>query len=230
MNLMETNFFPNTYLGVLITAVMTVAYFLNLIWIKKNQGKGQKIFSWILWTVLDSILLLVSEQNESHFTFLVLVNLVGSFATTFFLMKYKNWDWGLNENIVLFIISIFSFFWWASTSILLGLAMAVIAQLIAGWPLFKESWLKPQTGLMLISYILFNIGYLLMIIDSPDWKIENVIFPVAFFMYTIGDTFPLLRKWGKEDYPILKNKIRSNHFKTMVALSILLILYKKKNW
>jgi|GEM_PF-3830251 len=228
---METTlFFPNTYLGIVITIIIVLAYYLNLIWIKRKQGRGQKIFSWLLWTILDLILLVASKENESHFTFLVLVNLMGSSMTTIFLFKYKNWEWGHNENIVLIIISIFLFIWWVSSSILLGLTMAVFAQLIAGWPLFKESWERPQTGLMLISFILFNIGYLLMIIDSPNWEVANVIFPIAFFLYTIGDTFPLLRKWGKEEFPIFKDRFLANHFKAMVAISIFIIIYQRKNW
>lgn len=208
---------PTTTLGWEIFSLTILAYGLNMVGIKKNKGKGQKIFTWILWIILDGLLFLVSEQGNSHCLFLIFINFICSLLTVILLIKYKNWEWSDSETITLILTPIFISLWLYSESGLLGISMTVTVQLIAGWPLMKESWKNPESGFTLVSYITFALVYLLAIIEAPNWEPQNIIFPGAFFMYTLVDTYPLLKKWHEEKY-----------LKSLFAISIILMLLNKK--
>jgi hypothetical protein len=211
------NIFPSTNLGWMIICLTIIAFTINIVGIKKNKGKGQKIFTWILWAILDGLLFLVSEEENSHCLFLIFINFLCSLVTIVFLLKYKNWEWGDSETVTLIITPIFIFFWIYSGSGSLGIFMAVVVQLIAGWPLMKESWENPESGFTLVSYITFALVYLLAIIEAPNWELQNMLFPGAFFIYTLADTYPLLKKWHQEKY-----------YKSLFAISAILLLLNKK--
>ncbi len=222
--------FPSTTLGWIGFCSTILAYIINIVGIKKNQGKGQKIFTWILWVILDGLLFIVSEQEDSHCLFLISINLICSLITVVFLLKYKNWVWSDSETVTSILTPIFILFWIYSGSGSFGIFMAVVVQLIAGWPLMRESWKNPETGFTLVSYIIFVIVYLLAIIEAPNWELQNMLFPGAFFMYTLADTYPLLKKWYKESH--YHFRVREEYdkkiFEFMFTMSIILILVNKK--
>lgn len=226
---METNnLFPSTILGWISLLLTFIAYILMNIGIAKNNGRGQKFFSWFIWIWLDILLFLTVQENNGHCLFLVFGCIIWSTITTLLLIKYKKWEWSILETRVLIMTIIFVIIWQISGSGTLGITLAVSAQLIAGWPLMKESWENPGSGITLISYIIFIFVYLLMIIESPNWEIQNSLFPSAFFLYTIADTLPLLKKWFKKIYPMIKEKYDQKIVEYMLVLSILLILTNKK--
>ena len=121
---------------------------------------------------------------------------VCSIFLSLLLIKYdKSKKWTGDETQATIIIFFIVFLWRLSGSNLLGLTLAIIAEIIAGWPQMKRSWINPGTRLTLISYVLFLISYVLAIFNSPDWQIKNILFPIVFLLYCIGDTLPLIKKW-----------------------------------
>jgi hypothetical protein len=182
-----------------IIFIITIsAYIIMVIGIKKNNGKGQNFFTWLLWTVLDILLLITAILEKSSSAILILSCVIGSFITTLFLISYKKMNWTWHETFTLITTVTFVILWIYSQSNLLGLILMVIAQLIAGWPLMRESWINPESKYNLASYLVFMFGYILTIYSSPNLEIQNILFPVAFLIYTLGDTYPLLKKWIKD--------------------------------
>ncbi len=190
------NIFPVTILNWLIFIGTISAYIIMIAGIIKNKGKGQNFFTWLLWAVLDLLLYILTEEEKGSCLSLVFGCVLGSSITTLFLIRYEI-KWKQKEWITLTTTSIFVTIWIYSGSNTLGLVLAVVSQLIAGWPLMEESWKNPEDGLTLISYLIFILVYCLSILDSPNWEIQNVLFPIAFLIYSIGDTFPLIKKWWK---------------------------------
>ena len=185
----------------IILVVTIIAYGIIVAVIMKNKGTGaksQSFFTNLLWAVLDTLVYITAVEEESSSLMLVFGCILGSFSTSLLLIKYdKKKEWTRDESITLIIVFVIIFFWIYSGSNLLGLILAVIAEIIAGWPQMKKSWKKPGSRMMLTSYSLFIIVYVLSIINSPDWQLKNIIFPISFFIYCIGDTLPLMIKWGK---------------------------------
>lgn len=195
---MET-ILPTTAMDWLILTVTISAYAILIVGIFKKRGmKSQSFFTNLLWAILDVLVYFAAFEEQSSSLMLVFGCILGSFTVSILLLVYdKRKKWTKDESITLSIICVVVFLWIYSGSNLLGLTLAVIAEIIAGWPQMKKSWKKPGSRLTLISYVLFLIVYSLSIYNSPDWQLKNVIFPIAFFVYCIGDTLPLIIKWWK---------------------------------
>ena len=199
----------------IILIVTITAYIILMAVIMKKKGAGvknQSFFTNLLWAILDILVYITAVEEESSSLMLVFGCILGSFSISLLLIKYdKKKEWTKDESITLIIVCLVIFFWIYSGSNLLGLILAVIAEIIAGWPQMKKSWKKPGSRMILTSYSLFIIVYILSIINSPDWQLKNVIFPIAFFIYCIGDTLPLIIKWGKIEkrYISINKKVTS---------------------
>ncbi len=183
----------------LILTVTISAYAILIVGIFKKRGmKSQSFFTNLLWSILDVLVYITAIEEQSSSLMLVFGCILGSFSVSILLIKYdKKKRWTKDESITLSIVFVVVFLWLYSGSNLLGLTLAVIAEIIAGWPQMKKSWKKPGSRITLTSYVLFLVVYILSIYNAPDWQLKNVIFPVAFFIYCIGDTLPLIIKWWK---------------------------------
>lgn len=183
-----------------IILVTTISAYGILI-IETFRGKGiksQSFFTYLLWAILDIIVFITIQEENSSSLVLVFSCVFCSVLMSILLFKYdKSKKWGDEETRTLFSIVIVVLIWIFSKSNILTLALAIIAELIAGWPQMKRSWKNPGTRMTLVSYSLFLIIYILSVFNSPDWQLKNVLFPIAFFIYCIGDTFPLIKKWWK---------------------------------
>jgi hypothetical protein len=195
---MET-ILPATAMDWLILTVTILAYGILIAGIFQKKGmKSQSFFTNLLWAILDVLVYIAAFEEQSSSLMLVFGCILGSLTVSILLLKYdKKKKWTKDESITLLIVCLVVFLWLYSGSNLLGLTLAVIAEIIAGWPQMKKSWKKPGSRLTLLSYFLFLIVYSLSIYNSPDWQLKNVIFPIAFFVYCIGDTLPLIIKWWK---------------------------------
>lgn len=191
--------FPVTSMDWLILTVTISAYAILIVGIFKKRGmKSQSFFTNLLWSILDVLVYITAIEEQSSSLMLVFGCILGSFSVSILLIKYdKKKRWTKDESITLSIVFVVVFLWLYSGSNLLGLTLAVIAEIIAGWPQMKKSWKKPGSRITLTSYVLFLVVYILSIYNAPDWQLKNVIFPVAFFIYCIGDTLPLIIKWWK---------------------------------
>ena len=186
-----------TIFDFVIFVVTIIAYIILIVDILKNNGISQNFFTWILWAILDGILLITIYEEEGADLPIVAGCVLGSFFVAIFLLFVKKIKWTKNESwILLLVITTVSIWLWSGSNVV-GIISAVASEMLAGIPLMKASWKTPGSQLTLASYIFFIISYILSIYNSPDWQIENVLFPVAFLIYSIGDTSPLMKKWWR---------------------------------
>ena len=182
-----------TILDFTIFIVTIIAYIILIADIRIHDGISQNFFTWLLWGVLDSILLVTAFKEKSADLPIIAGCVLGSFSTTISLWKKIEWTEDETRDLILVIITVI--IWKFSHSDLIGLICAVISEIIAGIPLMKSSWKIPGSQLTLISYLTFIASYVLSIVNSPDLKVENLLFPVAFLIYSMADTYPLIKKW-----------------------------------
>lgn len=180
-----------------IFAVTIVAYLILIIDILSNNGRGQNFFTYLLWGILDSILFITSYAEKAHDLAIIAGCTFGSFLTAISLLFVMKIKWSEKETWILILVFITTVIWLWSKSNLVGIITAVGAEIIAGILLMEESWKRPGSRLTLASYLLFLASYILSISSAPNWDIENVLFPIAFLIYSIGDTIPLIVKWWK---------------------------------
>lgn len=190
----------------IIFAVTLVAYLILIIDILKNNGRSQNFFTWFLWGILDSILFITSYNENASDLAIIAGCTLGSFLTAIFLIFVMKIKWLKKETWILVLVFITTTIWLWSKSNLVGIITAVGSEIIAGILLMEESWKRPGSRLTLVSYLLFLISYILSISNAPNWDIENVLFPIAFLIYSIGDTIPLIIKWWKIYKKIYKFK------------------------
>lgn len=179
----------------IIFAVTLFAYLILIVDILINNGKSQSFFTWLLWGILDSILIITSYMEKSTDLAIIFGCIIGSFSVSIFLLFVKKIKWTKNETRILLLIIITVIIWLWSGSNLVGIIFAVTSEMLAGIPLMKSSWKTPGSKLTLASYLVFIISYVLTIWISPNWQIKNVLFPLAFLIYGILDTIPLINKW-----------------------------------
>lgn len=179
----------------IIFTVTIIAYIILVVDVIKNNGKSQNFFTWFLWGILDSILLISTFKEKGSDLAIIVGCVIGSFFVAISLLFVKKIKWRKDESQILLLVIITMIIWIWSGSNLVGIIFAVASEMIAGIPLMKASWKNPGSRLTLASYLFFIVSYFLSIISAPNWEIENVLFPVAFLIYSIGDTFPLIQKW-----------------------------------
>ncbi len=122
-----------------------------------------------------------------------------------YLFKIGKIEWGKNEKISLSLVML-TFTCWAlsefgrypiikdKNSII---ALGVAAQVIAGIPLTKESWLKPRP-IYVVGYLFFILGCILSLILKKnifdEFITEEHLFPLFLGIQTVIDIIPLIRK------------------------------------
>ena len=196
---MELTLFPKTIDDWLIVIITTSAFV--FLWIgiaKKRDIKCLSLFTNFMWTILDVLIYVILIEERSSCLMLGLGCAFGSFLTSLFLIKYdKKKKWGKNETYTLIVVLMVVCLWLYSGSNILGLTLAVVAEIVAGWPQMEKSWIKPGSRYVLVSYVLFLIVYIFSVFSAPNWELENIFFPSAFSIYCILDTLPLIIKWQK---------------------------------
>jgi len=137
--------------------------------------------------------------------FLLVSSSLGSLVISFYLFKIGNIKWGKNEKISLSLV-IITFVIWALSEFgrypiikdkNLVIALGVAAQVLAGIPLTKESWLKPRP-IYVIGYLFFILGCIFSLTLKKnvfnEFITEEHLFPLFLGIQTVVDIIPLLRE------------------------------------
>jgi hypothetical protein len=183
-----------------IFVVTIIAYIILIVDIIKHDGISQNFFTWSLWAILDGILFITTYAEKATDLPIIAGCVLGSFFVAIVLLFVKKIKWTKNESWILSLVIITVFIWLWSESNVVGIISAVTAEILAGIPLMKASWKTPGSRLTLVSYLFFIISYVLSLFNSPNWDIENILFPLAFLIYSVGDTPPLFKKWIIKDW------------------------------
>jgi hypothetical protein len=179
----------------IIFAVTILAYFVLEVDILKNNGRSQNFFTWLLWGMLDSILFITTYKEKGSDLPIIAGCAIGSFIIAFSLLFVKKIKWRKSESWIFALVILTVIIWLWSQSNLVGIIFAVTSEVIAGIPLMRASWKNPGSRLTLVSYLIFIVSYILSVCNAPTLDIKNVLFPITFLIYSIGDTSPLVQKW-----------------------------------
>lgn len=182
----------------LIFTVTFLAYFFITLGVKVNKGEGQSFFSWALWIVLDIILFIPTYWKDGKAIFMIMPSILGSIFISYLMIRMKKMKWGKDEWLSIFLVLITMLIWWLSSNNNIVITFSVISQVIAGWPLTKESWTNPRPKYTLTGYLLFILGCIfLLTLENNVFKnfiLEDHLFPIALGLQTIVDVVPLLIK------------------------------------
>ena len=207
----------------LILTMSLLSYFFIFLAIIKKEGKGQSFFTWIMWLILDIILLIPTLSVGGKSSLLLFGSTIGSMTISFFLLKlqkgkigwirwFRNYflDWLKNywtwsEWLCLSLIILTSIVWAISTIIAkdstIVIVCAVVSQVIAGIPLTIKSWQEPKPEYIL-GYLFFILGCILTLVLEGNafesFSSKDHLFPIALGIQTIVDTIPLVKKKFKK--------------------------------
>ncbi len=167
------------FIGSLISASVIVAFAIHL----ARHDIPQNVVSWMMWTVLDCIILINCFVAGNKRPWLPAGFVLGAFLVTIILIMKGSWRWDTIETISAIGIVIALACWWK-----LGPRSAIIAStlatVIAGIPAMHDAWVLPEpTSWWLWSGIAF--GSALSCWGAKKWSVEDRLFPSTCFVFGI---------------------------------------------
>ena len=182
----------------LIFTTTSFSYFFIYLAVRKNKGRGQSFFTWVMWLVLDVILLIPTIKEDGQSSLMLGASIIGSFSISIFLLKLKKVEWSWSEWMSFSLIVLMILIWFLSSNNNIVIACRVISQVIAGLPLTMKSWQEPEPGYIL-GYSFFILGCIfLLTLENNAFKsfsLENHLFPVALGLQTVIELIPLVLKF-----------------------------------
>lgn len=175
------------FLGGLMAAIIIATFG---IYLAMNDVR-QNVVTWIMWTILDVIILVTSLSAGNKRPWLPIGYTLGSILVTIIIITKGEWQWGLVETISVIGVMIALIIWKKS-----GPKFAVIASTltltIAGIPAMYDAWLYPDPaswwlwGGVALSCILTCYG-------ARAWTIEDRFLPCASFIFNASMMIFVLR-------------------------------------
>ena len=175
------------FAGGLISAMVTVAFAVYL----AMHDIRQNVVSWMMWTVLDCIILTNCLTAGNRRPWLPAGFVLSAFLVTIILLMKGVWRWDTIETISAIGIAVSLVCWWK-----LGAKPAIVAStiatVIAGIPAMHDAWVLPEpSSWWLWSGIAF--GCVLSIYGAKKWSIEDRLFPCSTFVFGVIMTILVLR-------------------------------------
>ncbi|MEI7765481.1 MAG: hypothetical protein WCI93_02740 [bacterium] len=152
--------------------------------------------------ILDVILFIPTFGKDGKSILMLIPSILGSIFISSFLAKSGKIRWGKTEWLSFVLIILTLLVWWQSSNKDVVITFGVISQVVAGWPLTKESWKNPRPKWTLGGYLFFILACIfLLTLENNVFKnfvLEDHLFPIALGLQTIVDTIPLVLKKIKE--------------------------------
>lgn len=171
------------FIGGLISAVTIVAFAIYL----TTRNVPQNTASWIMWTILDVLIMLSCIAAGNKRPWLPAGFTLGASLVTIILLTRGVWHWGTVETISAIGAAVATICWWK-----LGPKSAVVASTfamtIAGLPAMHDAWFQPNPA----SWWLWG-GVSLSCYGAKAWTIEDRFLPCASFMFNTSMMILVLR-------------------------------------
>jgi len=165
--------------------------------IKKKKGSGQSFFAWIMWLILDVILLIPTLKESGKSSLMLFVSILGSFFISILLLKFKKVEWNLGEWISLILIFIVGFIWYFSSNNDTVISCGVACQVIAGISLTIKTWQEPEPE-YIPGYLFFILGCIFLLILEKNFlksfSLQDHLFPLFLGIQTVAEIIALVRK------------------------------------
>ena len=143
----------------------------------------QNTVTWILWTLLDGILLVASLKAGNKRPWLPAGFTASAFLVTAVLLWKGVWQWGMVETVSVVGVGL-SLLLWKKLGPKWAIIMGVAAMNIAGWPAIYDAYINPNP---LSWWMWFSVGIaaILTSIAAEKWSIEDRLFPVEAIFFNM---------------------------------------------
>lgn len=157
----------------LVTSATLIAFAIVLL----NNDVPLNLASWIMWTVLNGLLLGSMMQAGNKEAYLAAGYTLGAGSIALMLIAKGAWHWGLVESISTLGSLLAILVWWR-----VGPRGAVIAAtmtaVIAGIPTVYDAWLSPNPASWWL-WTVTTVTGAISIATARSWTIEDRFFPVV---------------------------------------------------
>ncbi len=161
-----------TYIGGVIAFSVLIRFAWN-VWNRKVPASTPA--SWLMWTILDSLLLVTTLANAKP-GWLPGAWTLGAGSVTVALIARGKWLWSYKETISAMGAAIATYIWF-SYGAMLGLVAGIVAMNTAGIPNFIDQWRNPIRGTWPVWG--FTIVACFCTLLGSDWSFSGVILAVS---------------------------------------------------
>lgn len=173
--------------GGIFSAITIIAFAIYL----ATNDVSQNIASWIMWTILDTLILLSSIAAGNKRPWLPAGFTLGALLVTIIIFSKGVWHWGTVETISAIGAGVATICW-----LKLGPKPAIIASTVAGTvagiPSMYDAWVQPNpASWWLWGGVAFSCT--LSCYGAKAWTIEERFLPCASFIFNIAMTVLVLR-------------------------------------
>ncbi|MFO0718847.1 MAG: hypothetical protein U0522_02380 [Candidatus Paceibacterota bacterium] len=174
-------------IGGLISTIVIVAFAVYLM----VHDLPQNTASWIMWTVLDALILVGCVAAGNKRPWLPAGFTLGALLVTIILLGKGTWHWGLVEMISAIGMAVAVICWWRSGP-KLAIVACMTAMTIAAFPAMYDAWLKPNSeSWWLWAGVAFSC--VLSCYGAKKWTIEERLIPCGCFVLNTTMTVLVLR-------------------------------------
>ncbi|HEY3760864.1 MAG TPA: hypothetical protein VGN23_03870 [Verrucomicrobiae bacterium] len=148
----------------------------------RRNGAGQSFSTWLLWSMLDSILATSTMLRHGNY-FLPLGYAIGGWILTALLITRKRFEWGHLDNAVLILV-LACLVGWELEGARMAIVFATLATVVATIPGFIELWKKPErsVGNVWLGYTVTNA---LSFAGGTAMSIEERFSPAVFTLLSL---------------------------------------------
>jgi hypothetical protein len=160
--------------GGILAMLMFVPLFMRIL---RESGGGQSFASWMLWGVLDAILVVSLIEQRGNFWF-VAGFAIGDLAIAALLAYQRRFTWGWFENLILAMVAICVIGWKMAGS-QAAMIFSIIAVCVAGVPGFISLKRKPDRHTSLI-WLGFSAANAIAFFGGTSMTMEQRLAPAVF--------------------------------------------------
>lgn len=173
--------------GGLIATIVIVSFGIYL----SMNNVYQNIVTWILWTILDAMILFSSLAAGNKRPWLPAGYTLGSILVVVIIISKNVWSFGLVETMsVIGVIA--AIIIWKRSGPKLAVIASTLGMIIAGIPGMYDAWLQPTPE----SWWLWagvSLSCILTCFGAKAWTIEDRFLPCASFIFNLSMMIFVLR-------------------------------------
>ena len=181
--------------GLLSAAIIFFSGFPYVLAIIKGEVSKPVISTWILWSVIGTLLLVTSYQAGARWDTTLLPVLLGAVNPVIILilsLRYGKYKWTSVDTTCVIICLITVIVWQVTNSPVLGLIGAIIAHIVGALPQAIKNWKDPKDEILL-PWAMFSFASALSILAISEWTIGQALFPVYMTIFSaLALTLPLI--------------------------------------
>ncbi len=167
----------------LIANTMAVVLYICIGILVMSSKTKQSFASWMLWAAIDTISAAAIICRDGNFELPVIYS-IGSTAIAVALLIKKECGWRKFDSYVTVLV-ITCIIVWLGVGSTAAIIASSAAMVIAGLPMLRDAYESPF-DMPVTVYTLATVGNLCGAIAGKDWSIEERLYPLLAFLYTLA--------------------------------------------